>query len=299
MFVPLPLAILMVTTAIAPGQVAAAPAGEFDYDRTRAFDLTTHGAETRRGVTIQDVSYATLAGGRNRAYLVLPPGAGPHPGILFVHWLEDDNPTSNRTEFLEDAVEMAASAGVVSLLPDTMWAVPGWFVKRNPVEDYAASAAQVKELRRALDLLASRPGVDPRRLLYVGHDFGAMYGALVAGLDASRLRGFVYMAGTRSFSDWFLLHPKLEGEARQRVIDRLAPLDPTLFLGRAAPLPMLFQFGTRDRFVSRAAGEALVAAAGACGDARWYEVGHALDASATRERAAWLKALIAKIAPGR
>ena len=41
----------------------------------------------------------------------------------------------------------------------------------------------MKDLRRALDVLLAQPGVDPKRIAYVGHDFGAMYGAVLAGVD--------------------------------------------------------------------------------------------------------------------
>jgi fermentation-respiration switch protein FrsA (DUF1100 family) len=127
-------------------------------------------------------------------------------------------------------------------------------------------------------------------VFYVGHDFGAMYGALVAGVDASRLKGLVFMAGTRSFSDWFLLWPKRADAAKAAVIGRLAPLDPTRHLPKAAGVPVLFQFATRDKFVTKAAAEGLVASAAGPKDVRWYDAEHALNAEATRDRVAWLRA---------
>ena len=83
-------------------------------------------------------------------------------------------------------------------------------------------------------MLLSEPGVDRKRVAYVGHDFGAMYGALLAGVDR-RPAAYVMIAGTKSFSDWYLLGRKLEGAARQAVVDELAPLDPTRHIGKAAP----------------------------------------------------------------
>ena len=53
-----------------------------------------------------------------------------------------------------------------------------------------------------------------------------MYGALAAAHDP-RVGVFVFMAGTSSFSDWFLYgKPKLEGEAKETFVAELAPLDP-------------------------------------------------------------------------
>lgn len=266
------------------------PASMFAYDRRRPPDLVAGGTEARGAAVITDVTYQTLTGTRRAAYLVTPSKAagGPGPAILFVHWYEPPNPTSSRKEFLPDAVELAGE-GVISLLVDTMWSDPDWFTSRDPENDLGHSIEQVKELRRALDILVSRPGVDPSRVLYVGHDFGAMYGALVAGLEASRLKGFVFMAGTRSFSDWFLFWPKRDDAAKAETIRRLAPLDPTRHLATAGELPMLFQFATRDKFVARPAAEALVASASGPKEVRWYDAEHGLNADATRDRLAWLR----------
>jgi cephalosporin-C deacetylase-like acetyl esterase len=270
--------------------LAQDPVSMFAYDRRRPADVVVTGKETRGAAVVTGLTYETLTGARRAADLVAPSkaAAAPHAAILFVHWYEPPNPTSGRTEFLPDAVELAGD-GVVSLLVDTMWSDPDWFVRRDPENDLGHSVEQVKELRRALDILVSRPEVDPSRVFYVGHDFGAMYGALVAGLEARRLRGFVFMAGTRSFSDWFLLWPKRDDAARADVIRRLAPLDPTRYLARIGELPTLFQFAARDKFVTKAAAEALVASASGPKEVRWYDAEHALNADAARDRLAWLR----------
>ncbi|HBY63947.1 MAG TPA: hypothetical protein DEH78_29330, partial [Solibacterales bacterium] len=160
-------------------------------------------------------------------YLIRP-AARPEkgPGILYVHWYEPEKPTSNRTQFVEEAAELARK-GAVSLLVETMWSEPKWFAQRKRENDFAISVQQVKELRRALDLLTAQPDVDPRRIAYVGHDFGAMYGAVLASLEGKRIHAWALQAGTTRFSDWFLYgQPRLEGEARRKFIDELAPLDP-------------------------------------------------------------------------
>jgi len=274
--------------------LARDPESMFAYDRRRPADLVVAGTEVRGAAVVTDLTYRTLTGPRRAAYLVTPssPASGTRPAILFVHWYEPPNPTSSRKEFLPDAVELAGE-GVISLLVDTMWSDPDWFQSRDPENDLGHSIEQVKELRRALDILVSRPGVDPSRVYYVGHDFGAMYGSLVAGVDASRLKGFVFMAGTRSFSDWFLLWPKRDDAGKAQIVARLGPLDPVRHLPRAGALPILFQFATRDKFVTKAAADALVASAAGPKEVRWYEAEHGLNAEATRARLAWLRARLA------
>ena len=121
-----------------------------------------------------------------------------------------------------------------------------------------------------------------------------MYGALTAGVESPRLKAFVFMAGTQSFSDWFLLWPKRDEAGRARVVEQVAFLDPPRHLAIVRGVPMLFQFASNDRFVTRAAAEAIAASAAGPKDVRWYDAPHALNAEATRDRVAWLRSQIAK-----
>jgi len=286
-----PVSLCALTTLLGGAVLAAQdPASMFAYDQRRPANIMRGAAEAREAAVVTDLTYETLTGARRAAYLVTPAQASarPKPAILFVHWYEPPNPTSSRKEFLPDAIDLARD-GVISLLVDTMWSDPDWFQNRDPANDLGHSIEQVKELRRALDMLIARPGVDRSRVFYVGHDFGAMYGALVAGVDAARLKGFVFMAGTRSFSDWFLLWPKRDDARKAEVVGRMAPLDPTRHLARIGTLPVLFQFATRDKFVTKAAAESLVASAAGPAEVRWYDAEHALNAEATRDRLAWLR----------
>lgn len=279
-------------TVIALGAGAAAqetaPASLFDYPANRPTDVQQVSVETVKSAGVREITYNKAAGGRNAATLVVPATVNAaHPGILFVHWYEPPNPTSNRTEFVDDAVELAGM-GTVSLLIDTPWSEPEWFLKRDGDKDYEMSVGQVKELRRALDVLLGQPGIDRKRVAYVGHDFGAMFGALAVAVDP-RPTHFVFMAGTRSFSDWYLFIPKREGDARQRLIAQLAPLDPVKYLPRIAPRPVLLQFATNDKFVSKEAAAALANAAADPKTVKYYDAEHALNADATRDRQAWLQ----------
>jgi cephalosporin-C deacetylase-like acetyl esterase len=247
--------------------------------------LTSTGA----GVTVQQVTYAQLDGARNAATLVRPSAAAraAHPAILFLHWYEPPRPTSNRTEFLAEAVELAQS-GVVSMLVDTPWAAEGWFPKRDATHDYEFTIAMTKEVRRALDVLLAQPGIDKARVALVGHDFGAMWGALAAAEDP-RVTHLVYMAGTRSFTDWYLFTPKKEGAERDAFIAKLAPLDPIAALGKISPRPVLLQFGTKDPFVRNEAAQAMADAVKGKKTFKTYEFEHELTYQARLDRLAWLR----------
>jgi dienelactone hydrolase len=241
-------------------------------------------------VTLRDISYQDAAGRPAEATVVGPRTPGRHPAVLFVHWYEPHDPSSGRTQFVPDAMRLARK-GVVSLLVDTLWSDPQWFGKRDVAEDLPHSIEQVKSLRRALDVLAAMPEVDPKRLHYVGHDFGAMYGALLSSVDR-RPQSWVFIAGTKAWADWFLLGRKPDPEAKRKVEETFRPYDPERTVGRMAPAPVLFQFGTKDPYVPREAAEALVAAAGDPKDARFYDCGHGMNMAALEDRVAWLLKVI-------
>jgi len=274
--------------ALAIALVATAQTPSFDYDRAKPLDIRVSGTETRGTVRIDDISFASLDGGRTDAYLLTPPGRGKAAGALFVHWYDSESPLSNRKQFLNEAVELAGH-GLVSLLVATPWSDPQWYQKRDVTRDFENSVQEVRELRRALDVLTAQPRVDRNRMALVGHDFGAMYGILAAASE-KRVSAVALQAFTGSFSDWFLYNQKqLTPDARQRVIDRLAPLDPLKFLGQLASTPVLLQFAEKDFYVPRDHAEALYAAVRGRKQILWYQAGHGLNDQASQDRQKWLR----------
>jgi dienelactone hydrolase len=265
---------------------AAAEADLAEYDRTRPFDVKTTGKELREGIEVRDITFAGVSGARTPAYLVSPPPGSARAGVLFVHWYEPESPDSNRTQFLPEAVQLA-KLGVTSLLAATMWSEPKWFPSRKRADDVENSIAQLKELRRALDLLLSRPGVDPKRVAYVGHDFGAMFGAVLAGVDR-RPCAYALLAGTSTFSHWYLYGPKMPEPDRTQFVEGLKAIDPVTHIGKAAPAPVLLQFGTADKHVPKQRADEFYAAAGEPKKILWYEAGHGLNEQARKDRTAWL-----------
>jgi len=239
--------------------------------------------------TVRQLSYTQLDGSTNAATLVMPSAAtnAPKPAILFLHWYEPPRPTSNRTEFLAEAVELAGS-GVISLLVDTPWTKENWFPTRDASKDFEFTQQMTKNVRRALDVLMAQPGIDKSRVAVVGHDFGAMWGALAVAEDP-RVTHFVYMAGTRSFTDWYLFTPKKERAERDAFVAKLAPLDPIAHLAKISPRPVLLQFGTKDPFVKNDAATAMGDAVPGPKTVKTYEFEHELTFQARLDRLAWLR----------
>lgn len=240
------LALLSLSLSLSlAGAALAAEPGLFNYDRSAPLDLREVGAETRGAANVRDITFA-VPGTKDpiKAYLVAPVKPGPHAAILYVHWFGDPE-TTNRTQFLNEAVALA-ERGVVSLLVDTMWSRAGWWKNRTPETDFAGGVQQVIELRRALDLLLAQSGVDPARTAMVAHDFGAMFGAVMGATDR-RPKAYVFLAPTPRLSDWYLFNVKPADLAAYK--KQLEPLDPIHAVGQLAPAPVFYQFALKDKYV--------------------------------------------------
>lgn len=261
------------------------------YDSEAPTDVKVVGKEERDGVTVEDVTFASAAGGRPvEAYVVRPSaGAGPFAGVLFVHWFAPPEPTSNRTQYLEEARALARR-GTVSLLVSTFWSDPARYRARRWETDFENSVNQAKELRRALDVLVARPGVDPKRVAYVGHDYGAMFGSVVAAVDA-RPKAYVLIAGAPRFADWYLFGSSSgvpKGADLERFRAQLAQIDPVSVLGRSKA-SFFFQFGETDRYTPREDFVSFYMAAPANKRIATYASGHAMSADIIRhDRTAWV-----------
>jgi len=257
------------------------PKSVFDYDSSVPFDVQVNSQIERDGVTITDLSYASYDPnysvsmyGRTVAYLVTPQGNGPFAGVIYMHWL--GNTYTSRKEFLDEAVELAQH-GVICLLPQGYY--PWMAFPTLEESDRPLILGQIIEMRRAVDFLLTQPNIDPKRLGYVGHDYGALYGSVLAGID-HRMQTYILIAGSPSFGD---LDPYWN--YRSNVPD----LDPINYVAKANPASLFFQFGRRDQNVPEEQANRLYESASSPKRIEWYDDNHQmLSKSALEDRIAWL-----------
>jgi dienelactone hydrolase/thiol-disulfide isomerase/thioredoxin len=259
------------------------------YDAKAPLDIKTVGTERQGDVIVEDITFRGV-GETIPAYVVRPAeGAGPFAGVLFVHWFAPPDPTSNRTQYLDEARALARR-GTVSLLVSTFWSDPARYRARRWQTDFENSVAQARNLRRALDVLVSRPGVDASRLALVGHDYGAMFGSVVAAADA-RPKAYVLIAGTARFTDWYLFGSssgKPEGADLDAYRAQLARIDPVAVIpaGRGA---FFFQFGESDKYTPRENFISFYTAAPSPKRIATYQSDHDMGAAIIRhDRTVWL-----------
>jgi len=269
---------------------------QFEYDAKASLDVKTTPLYEREGVKAFDASYASPKGGRVTAFVVEPTGPGPHAGLVFGHW-----GPGNRTEFLPEAT-LYARAGVVSVMIDYPWRRPAPWRKflteaDNPESDHAAFVQAVVDLRRAIDILEADNRVDRKRIGYVGHSFGAQWGAILSAVEP-RLKAVVLMGGTPdqaaiwrdnndpSFVEFRKGMSKGKLDAFLNVMERTAAV-------RYVPhskAPLFFQFAKHEQYFDKAAMDRYYAAAKEPKSVKWYDTGHELnDPQALVDRAAWLR----------
>jgi dienelactone hydrolase len=231
----------------------------FDYERAADFAVEEKASESRGDVVVRDLTFFTVPAEKLRrvaAYLVAPRSIPPRAAILWIHWL-GDAATTNRTEFLDEAVSLA-SHGILSLLIDGMWSKRRWYGERVLAEDHKDGIAQVAALRRSLDFLQQQPGAATIPLGIVGHDYGGMY-AIVAAAQESRAKTCVFIACTSSLLEWAFFKEK--PASMETYVQQNAPLDLRRHAAAIQGASIFFQFAERDKYVPLAKAQELFAAA--------------------------------------
>ncbi len=269
----------------------------FDYDAKAALDIQEVGVEKRDGVIVKDITYVSPKGGRVPAFLIRPAREGKFPAILFGHW-----GPGNRHEFVAEAT-LYAQAGVVALMIDYPWVRPReWrkpdFVLAKPEENRDTFIQAVVDLRRGIDLLSSLAEVDKTRIAYVGHSYGAQWGAILAAVD-KRLKTCVLMGGTPDYRALYLENddpdivdyrnslPKEQFEKYLQVISVMSAIN---YIGHAAPVSLFFQFAKYEQYFKEPAMRRYFQTASQPKTEKWYYTNHDLaDVQALIDRAEWLR----------
>lgn len=273
----------------------------FDYDSHTGLEMRETDVHKRGNIRLIELNYAGASGDRVPAYLLIPPGGGPFPAIIWGHWLMKGSPLANKDEFLDEAVILARS-GVVSLLIDAPQVRHDWVEDKGGTlatikQQSEAALHQVTDLRRGVDLLYGRPDVDRKRIAYVGHSWDAHVGAILAGVEI-RIGSYVLMAsGYSDEEDAFaskdpqtIAHIKEVGEDNVREYFReYAWDDPVYFLGHTDRESIFLQFASADHISKELAQKYLDRFSAKDKKMEFYDAPHALNAAARLDRARWLQ----------
>ena len=237
-------------------------------------------------MVIEDISIPVPGQDPVQAYLVKPAGAlkkNSAPGVLWLHWLGEIN--NDRSEYLPEAITLAGE-GVVSVLP------LGYFPwGPNPdgtTGDVTLVQNQMAAFKAALDRLDSVRAVDDARIGLVGHDYGGMYGALLADSD-ERISTMVLQAPDAMMGNWFAqFWLGYEGEQRDAYLalfDGLDPVDHTARLGEQ----VFIQWAGEDSFIGQDVRDAYAASSPDAVTELYPGQDHEFRDSARVDRLVWLR----------
>jgi dienelactone hydrolase len=243
-----------------------------------------HGSHAAR-VVVDDVTIRVPRQDPVQAYVVRPAGhlkRSSAAGVVFLHWLGEIN--NDRGEYLTEAITLAEQ-GVVSVLPQ------GYFPwVPNPdgtANDVRLVENQVKAFRAALNRLDAIGAVDESRIAVVGHDYGAMYGALLADSD-ERVSAMVLQAPDALMGNWFATFwLQLEGQEREDYLALFADLDPVDHTARLGS-HVLFQWAGEDFFIPAEVRDAYAASSPAAQVKLYERADHELTDVARVDRLAFL-----------
>jgi hypothetical protein len=238
--------------------------------------------ERKGSVVVHDIAFRS---GTEpiEGFLVEPIDATNLPGIVLMHGSGGD-----RNELLSKAIELAQRGAVTLTLtaPSTSDPLPA---PTNVAELLAGSTAttvrDVVAVRRAADVLASRPTVNPKRIGYLGWSAGAKTGTFVAASDP-RFRALALLsAGADTVTAFVAQAPPADRKIARQA---LGSIDPIRYVALARPGTLLLEDGTRDQVIPHEALENVVRAAPHGTVVHWYPAGHALNAKAYGAAFTWL-----------
>lgn len=228
-------------------------------------------------VSVQDIRVPVPGQQPVPAYLVRSAGAlkpGSQAGILFLHWLGQIH--SDRTEFLAEAIQLAPR-GAVSLLPQGVF--PWRVAPSGKPADVTAIKQQLAVFQACLNWLISKSYVSGSRIAVVGHDYGAMYGALLANSDP-RVHTAVLATPDATWGHWFVKYwLGFTGSHAAHYKALFAGLQPVRHVARLGSHE-LFQWAGQDIFVSASVRKRFAAAAPQSPVEFYPNADHQLDTAA-------------------
>ena len=265
----------------------------FEYDRNAPLDIQEERRWEEDGATWIDFTYASPMGGRVPARLVIPPGAGPFPGMILQHG------GPGTLEEMDGFARAFSRYGAVTIMITSPYRRPGgWEITQYmgntwPIFNYRDLEIKIQlilDLRRAVDILEERPEVDPNRLAYFGVSWGGSMGGLLAGVE-DRLKAYVLAVGDGGLVE-HTADPGPDGlniHFSERWAAQMWPTEPLHFVGRAAPAALLFQNGLLDNYVPPHDAQRFYTAASEPKTMLWYQAGHNLPWSFVQDAAEWLQ----------
>lgn len=291
------IAIVAVALAARGAEPTSAPSQAFSVAETynqKPFDYQMKLSAERHGYRVYRVTYAspivTEVEPNNTisADLYLPdnikPGDPKRPAVINLHVLNGNM----------QATDLACSMLAMRGIPAVMFTLPyynerakpeGWEVLlREPKLFMSMVCQSIEDVRRTVDLLASRPEIDPKRIGVAGISLGSILAASSASVDPRIYRASLFLSGsdllqivhharyTRELSSRFRNLPTEERLAIEAQVDALDPLKLAPLLRERAQKGQVQMINAADdEIIPREGTEKLAAALGISDRVVWID----------------------------
>ncbi|MGI5884631.1 MAG: alpha/beta fold hydrolase [Candidatus Spyradocola sp.] len=134
-----------------------------------------------------------------KALVTLPADAeGPVPGVVLIHGsgASDRNEAIGACYPFADIAHGLAQRGIASIRYDKRTFTYGNTYTEEEVNQMTVREEVLDDAQLAIDALAAQDGVDPARLVVVGHSLGGMLAPRIAQESGGKVAGLVSLAGT-------------------------------------------------------------------------------------------------------
>jgi fermentation-respiration switch protein FrsA (DUF1100 family) len=231
---------------------SSTPTSPLSYNRNQPLDAHTHTLQSAQGMQLRAVTYRASDGQPVPALFAIPDARRrPGPCLIYQGGIGQ---TKEQAAFLFPGL---ARLGLATFAIDARFTGDrgGSAALARALDSPALLVELLKgtvlDLRRGIDYLQSTGVCEPSRIGFAGLSFGGLVGTLLAGSD-ERVRATVLMSVGGNFPS-ILARPGLilpdvprTPAALAPILRQLAPYDPTRWVGRISPRPVLFVNGLHD-----------------------------------------------------
>ncbi|PSR55734.1 hypothetical protein AHMF7605_20615 [Adhaeribacter arboris] len=258
------------------------------FDAKYPLNLRVIKDSTATAVRVQQVEFAVNKRYNASAVITTPLKKGKYPLIIFQPW------PGQGDEFIPEAIKFSQH-GFVCISIDGPWQWQGFKERSKFFEDYPDFIVHsIWATSRSIDYLEKRPEVNPQKVYYVGHSYGATLGGLLVGVEP-RIKAAILMAGlpniSRSMQEDELGFWKKDKEKDpalfNQVVQKLSQMEPEVYLQKSKA-KIYHQIAKQDEFVTAKQSREYIEATPEPKQVKYYDTKHTFNQAAATDRFQWL-----------
>ena len=255
---------------------------EFDFDRTQPFSpvvkiLAPNTLEVyvNRDLICEEVSFTSPWGDRIKGYVFkLKDLQLPAPGVLAL------SGSPGKALAANSFAGQLARKGLIVMTMDALTSRVDGSKFNTPELGHQLILGQIKDFRRGLDYLRSRPEVDPQRMGVTGNSLGGIFGSGLLGLEPN-IKAFLFQISMAGIS-------LRDGMTNGEIPPEISSIDPLRLTQVPHTAPVLWQNQKSDQAIPKQFSTLSFELSGGPKEQRWYEGTHSTNPIMDAEGVSWL-----------